>query len=75
MLGRKGSVCLIYMFIKEIRQLKVVNLGFLPPQYIYELLVFYLGVQYLYSRQLTFASSVLSILSDTAATCLLDLVT
>lgn len=41
MLGRKGSVCLIiYMFIKKIRQLKVVNLGFLPLKCIYELLVF-----------------------------------
>lgn len=42
-LGREDSACLISMFIKEIRQLKVLNLGFLPPKYLYELLVFYLG--------------------------------
>lgn len=33
-LGREGGACLILMFIKEIRQLKVLNLGFLPPKYI-----------------------------------------
>lgn len=74
-LRRKGGVCLIYVFIKEIRQLKAVNLGFLPPKYIYELLVFYLGVQCLCSRQLTFASSMLSILLVTPATYLLNVVT
>lgn len=75
MLGREDSACLKYMFIKEIRRLKVLNLGFLPPKYLYELLVFYLGEQYLCSRQLTFASSMLSILLDTPATYLLDVMT